>query len=203
MAKRNWLKVVTVLVLAVLAIWIMVEKKEIDSRLARERMRKNTAEREQAGLDIARLARKANATTNWDTLGQIKSSMETRTVREMLTRHPAVVLLGRVDSIVSANSGEKFFITLTDVDDRLLVKLTCDAEQIKRFRNQAGVDRLYALYAVVAHVEDVRKVTSMGPNGSAGALYDFVVEAVCLDELPLHFTDITRLSDVKIPQAGT
>jgi hypothetical protein len=166
-----------------------------------EREHKDAAERHRVEQKIAQMAQKSKASTNWNRNPVTNAALNPSQVQSALTAHRAVVLLGRLDSIVSAPQDNQYFVTLTDVEDRLLVKLVCDGTQIAKFRDAAGIGRLYAQFAVVAKVNGVTKMDDL-PGASAGnatQLYDFEVQAECVDAMLLQFTDYTRMSDLKIP----
>jgi hypothetical protein len=194
MSKKSFLAILVILALVLL--WIGVEKGRLDATRGQERQDKDAAERHRAEHQIAEMAKRWNA-TGWNQSTGKSTAMNREGLESASQSHRAVVLLGTLDSVVSATGGQQYFITLTDVQDRLLVKLTCDAAHIVPYRDAARIDQLYSQFAAIVKVESVNKLE--GTSGPGSSLYDFEVTGGCVDAIPLHFTDYTRLSDLKIP----
>jgi hypothetical protein len=203
MHKNGLLIIVAIFAVAGLCWAVGHEKTILDAKREEQQKQKDTAQQHHVELQIAEMAQRWKASTNWNRKTRIDSSLDPSKLESTLESYPDVVVLGRIDAIIEGPADGRYFITLTDVEDRLLVKLTCDPGQIAKFKDAAGVDRLYAQYAVVAKVNGVRRseAASRTQTDSAGPLYDFVVEADSVDAMPLQFTNYTRLSDLKIPVA--
>jgi hypothetical protein len=203
MHKNGFLIIVVIFAVVGISWALGYEKNILDAKREEQQKQTDTAQRHHIELQIAQMAQRWKASTNWNRKTRIDASLDPLKLESTLESYPDVVVLGRVDAIDGGRADGRYFITLTDVEDRLLVKLTCDRGQIAKFKDAAGVDRLYAQYAVVAKVNGVRRseAASEAQTDSAGPLYDFVVEADSVDAMPLQFTNYTRLSDLKIPAA--
>ncbi len=194
MSKSSVLAIFAILALVLLC--VVIEKGRLDATRTQERQEKDATERHRAEQQIADMAKRWNA-TGWKGRTGKSTATNHEGLESISPPHPPIVLLGTLDSVVSAAGGQQYFITLTDVQDRLLVKLTCDAAHIVAYRDAAGIDSLYSQFAAIAKVDSVDKLE--GSSGTGSSLYDFEVTGGCLDAVPLHFTDYTRLSDLKIP----
>ena len=201
MSKKTVLAILAVLALALLSAAVVIERGRLDAMREAEREHKDAAERHRMEQKIAQMAQKWKASTDWNRSPTTSAALNPSKLQSVLAAHPTVVFLGRLDSIVADPRNNQYFVTLTDVEDRLLVKLVCDGTQIGKFRDAAGVGRLYAQFAVAAKINDVTKMDDLpgASAGNAGQLYDFEVQAECVDAMLLQFTDYTRMSDLKVP----
>jgi len=80
--------------------------------------------------------------------------------------HPAVVLLGTSTSVVSRDSGSQYFPLLDNVQDRLLVNMTCDSGHLCHYRYQPGIDQLYSQFCRIAKASPSNKFEERKDLGS-------------------------------------